>query len=266
MKKSLLIIVAIVFALGLTALGYLSWNGQTYGDKPLSCNDAENSETDLNLLIVEEANSNFSFEIGSRFYATISKKDLLNATSVVDLVPEDAVSWRSVPFESVKITIMAGDFELSESGNSKNLNEAQTSLLRTVDYSSNFFINAQGAATDPETGHIENYAYYFTVVPEKEARYEGGKNALINYLKHGSYDLTKNVNQDKLRQGAIDFTITEKGTISGIQISSFCGYPEIDERMVQLLEDAPGSWDAAENNSGDKIDQIFRFSFGMIGC
>jgi hypothetical protein len=36
--------------------------------------------------------------------------------------------------------------------------------------------------------------------------------------------------------------------------------------MIELVKAIPGTWEAATNSNGDKVEQELVFSFGTIGC
>lgn len=241
------------------AVGYMNWNNQTQSPCAIDDQDAE-------FVIQEVSNPNFMYDVGSRYWATISKQDLYNAKSVLDIVPEVAEAWWTVKFETVKIAVLQGPFEISETGSEKTLNSAQKELLQSVDYGSNFYIKALDTEIHPETGEIEYYTYYISVIPEKEAKYEGGQDDLINYIRTSTSEHLSIVEDEKLKGGRMHFTVTKNGNISNTKLDSSCGYSEIDETMIELMNNLPGKWEPATNSNGEEIDQDLVFTFGMVGC
>ena len=240
MKKSILVVCAVLTTLSVMAVGYMNMN------------DSE----ELNII----------YNVDSRFMATISKEDLHKATSVLDIVPKKATGWWKVDFQSVMVAVLQNDDEIRAMGEEKLLNAEQSKLLQTLDYSSNFYIKARGKDIHPETGRIENYVYYFTVIPEKEAEYSGGYDALIDYLKENSKEYTTIIEQDKLQPGQVSFSVTKDGTIDNVKLISSCGYPSVDEVLVEMITNMPKKWTPATNSQGEKVEQELVFFFGLQGC
>ena len=242
MKKSILIFCAVLTALSLMAFGYINWD--------------HNKQVDLDLV----------YNVDSRFMTTITKEDLHKATSVLDIVPKEAEGWWKVSFQAVTVAVLQDGGEISEIGKHKVLNAAQIKLLQSIDYSTNFYIKARGTDIHPETGIIEDYVYYITIIPEKEAEYTSGHDALIAYLKENSKEKTTIIKEDQLRPGKVSFTMTKEGTIVNVKLTETSGYPSVDEELVKIITNMPEKWKPAENSKGEKVDQEFVFFFGTQGC
>jgi len=206
------------------------------------------------------------YNIDSRYLATITKEKLNKATSVIDIVPKEAKHWQNTTFQTVTIVILKEGKEISETGNNKILNAAQIKLLNTTDYSANFYIQARSKNIQFDTGRAEIYAYYFSIIPEKEATYTSGHNTLINYLKENSKDRTSIIKMKQLKPGKVSFTVTKKGGITNVKLTSTSGYNSIDKLLLELITNIPGEWEPAENSTGEKVDQELVFSFGLMGC
>ena len=214
----------------------------------------------------------FSYSVDSRYGATITKEDLHNAITVVDIVPVEA-EWDKITFLTMQITVIDEGGETTAQGDNEILNAEQTSLLQSTDYSTHFYINARGKHKGDGPEGLKDYphdeydlAYYLTVVPEKEAEYSEGMDALIDYLKQQSKEQIASVKEDQLRPGKIGFNINREGHIHRIKLLSSSGYPSIDEHMKSLIRNMPGKWNSAENGKGEKVEQEFVFSYGLIGC
>lgn len=242
MKKSILIICTILTTFSLMAFGYINWN--------------HNKNNDLDLAYI----------VDSRFMTTITKEDLHNATSVLDIVPKKATGWWKVDFQTITIAILQDGNEITEIGEEKTLNAAQIKLLKSTDYSTNIYIKARTKNIYSETGRIEDFVYYITIIPEKEAEYVSGHDALIKYLKENLKEKTAIIKEDKLQPGRVYFTITKEGGIVDVKLSSTCGYSSIDELIVALITNMPEKWQPAENSIGEKVDQEYVFFFGTAGC
>ncbi len=210
--------------------------------------------------------SNFFYDVDSRFMTTVTKSQIKHAKSLMDLLPADATASLQ-SFRNVKLAILTGEGETLERGNSEKLNTAQQSLLASMDYSTNFYIKADCQLVTPGTEQTSDYdfVYYVTVIPEKEAEFKGGKQAIINYLKQTS-DYTSMLDPKKLQSGKIEFVVSSTGKIENVHLNSTSGYESVDEQMLELIEKMPERWTPAQNENGTLIDQQFVFSFGLIGC
>lgn len=215
---------------------------------------------------------NLVYKIDSRFEATITKEKLNQATTVQDIVPEEA-DWAQVAFENMTVSVLQGNNEKRELGKNGILTAAQASLLKSADYSTNFYLKGNGTrkpswqfdVIEPDS-HVRNYTYYLTVVPEKEAHYKGGNDAHIAYLKANSLASTAFIQEDQLRACRINFTVTKQGTVEQVFLESTSGFAQVDKALVELLENMPNKWEAAENAKGEKVDQQLVFFFGIYGC
>jgi hypothetical protein len=170
----------------------------------------------------------------------------------------------------VSVIIIENDeqTDMRETGYSGMLTFDQINLLQSFDYSTNFLIRADFQEMNAVSGALENnYASpHLTMVPEKQAVYANGKDALLEYLSKNNKENTANLNIDKLRPAKLYFTVSKKGAISNVRLDRTSGYSNIDNTMIELINKAPGMWVPAEDSNGQKVDQELVISFGMIGC
>ncbi len=103
-----------------------------------------------------------------------------------------------------------------------------------------------------------------TVIPEKEAEYNGGYDELIRYFGEKSTREIAAINTGQLETAYIQFTVTEKGEISDIDLKKTSGYSQIDKLMFELIRDMP-KWNPAENSKGEKVSQNFEFALAVPG-
>ena len=126
-------------------------------------------------------------------------------------------------------------------------------------------IKTEFESKNAETGKMENrfFGPHITVVPNKQAVYNTGKEALINYLKDNSKEHMKVIKGDNLGAIKISFIVTKNGIVSDVKHDAMTtGYPSIDEKLIELIKNIPGKWTPAENSKGEKIDYEFVFTFG----
>lgn len=245
MKKSFLIFCAVFSAFCLASFGYMNW-----------------SHASLDLV----------YNVDSRFDATITKEKLHKATSVLDIVPEEA-EWSKVSFSNMATAVFQNGGEIRESGKDELLNAAQIRLLQSADYSTNICVKGWGKKRNGGPDYLKDLAqeeldfvYYLTVVPEKEAEYAAGYDALISYLKENSKAATAVIRENKLQPGRVHFTVTKTGSIANVTLDSSSGYPSVDDVLIDLITNMSGTWAPATNSQGEKVDQKLVLFFGRQGC
>lgn len=266
MKKTILIISTVLITSSLTALGY-TWGATETGHEEVSSNETVSCKKEQPKKAKVKEEREFIYNVDHRFNTTITKEKLFTAKSVIDLVPKSATEGMS-DFREVKIAVLAEGDDPFEMGKIGALNSAQLTLLKTTDYSTNFYIEAYCKNESPDAGKSDNYrfVYYLTIVPEKVAQLEGGQMALINYIKKKSKDEVAKVKMDVLKPGKAYFTISKNGKITDVKLDSESGYTSLDQKMVDLITAFPGTWTPATNSKGENIEQKLVFSYGYMGC
>lgn len=212
--------------------------------------------------------SDFIYDVGPRF-GPIKKGDLNKFTSFADFMEDDDAK-QVLTYKFVEVIIIENDKETStrESGNSAELTSAQVNLLRTSDYSTNLKIRADVTQKNRQTGKPEDsyWTPHLTIVPEKQAVYVDGKDSLMEFLRENSKESWVHVVKDKLQPARLYFTVTKNGTIDNVTLDSSSNFPEVDKRMTELIKQAPGKWQPAENKKGEKVPQELVLFFGLMGC
>lgn len=273
MKKSILIFCAVIATFSLMAFSYMNWNSEPQTcqkeTKKAACNKApifdemmfnqENNQTEIDLL----------YKVAPRFMATITKEDLHNARSILDVLPEKATKT-AVSYSDVLVAILDKNYadDVKEVGINAILNPAQVKLLQNADHSTNIRIETRCMRKDSFLGQLkaDNIIYYMTVVPSKEAQYGNEKDELINYLKEKSKDKTVIIEEKHLKPGQVSFTVTKEGTVENVELISTSGYPTVDQSLVEIVRDMPQKWTPATDSKGEKVDQELVFFFGLEGC
>lgn len=211
-------------------------------------------------------NKNFHYELGSRFINHVTKEKLETATTIEDIVPEGATDDIS-SFWDVKIGLVK-DKTVFAKGENNHLNESQLTLLSHFSYSTDYYVEAFCKRLNHKTGEFEKqcFVYYVTVIPEQQATFEGGNDALLAYLKKNSREEVSAVKNTSLKPGKIRFNVSNQGVVEGIQLEASCGNHDIDATLLELMKNAPQKWKAATDSAGETIDQELVFSFGVVGC
>ncbi len=270
MKKSILIICSALVILSLMAFSFINWSDSESDKLETSVNEEVATNVKAKEKIEKRIFSDFIYDVGTRF-SPIKKADLDKATSITDFLSEDQIQ-RITLYKSVEVIIIENDREsdIREFGSSDKLNTAQLNLLQSSDYSTNLKIRTDFQEKNKETGELEDgYSTpHLTIVPEKQAVYVSGKDALMDFLKENGKEVVRanNVQEDKLQPAKLFFTVTKKGTIENVKLDRSSNYPEVDKKMIELITKAPGKWKPAENAKGEKVDQELIVSFGLMGC
>ena len=252
MKKSIIVFCIAFAGITLMAFSYINWTHDT----PIM--SVESFDED-----------DFVYNIDSRFIATITKADLHNAKSIVDIYPEKATELLEA-YQEVEVSILQGDGEVhtSEKGTGDKLNDAQLDLLSLADYSTNIHVSAYCKKGNIYNADLEDYhiVYSMTITPENDAKYKSGYDELIKYLKENSKNEIAGIKQSELQPGKACFTITNTGAIENVKLVSTSGFKALDESMLELLSSIPGDWYSASDLLGQKVDQELIFFFGKQGC
>jgi len=268
MKKSILIIGAVLTTLSLTAYTYIAWESSS-PETEIACSTPHPTVEELPEVACRptEVHPDFQYKVSNEFNTTITLEDLQKANSVVDLLPAEATENLS-SYRDVKMDVVPNDNTTAIEGVDENLNDDQLELLKSMNYSSNFYLEARCKNINTRYGPMDNYhlVYYLTVVPEVLAQYNKGQDALLKYLKKGSENKVAAANWSDITPGRLHFTITKDGSIKNIFNSSSCGSTSIDEQMLELIRDMPGKWQPAKDANGNTVAQEFVFFYGKQGC
>ena len=215
-----------------------------------------------------EVFDDFIYDVGPRF-SPIKKTDLDKAKFMSDFLSKEE-NESIVSYKSVDVILIKNDIETyrREKGTRNMLTAAQLNLLQFSEYSTNFKIIADFEQRNPETGKLENNytSPHLTIVPEKQAEYEQGKDVLKKYLKDNSKESREHIDTDKLQPAKLYFIVTKTGEISNIRLDRTSNFPDLDKKMIELISHLSGKWKPAQNSAGENVDQELVVSFGLMGC
>lgn len=267
MKKIIFIICSVLICFSLTAFGFMNWGEETKAPKPPALEEGSAFfVNDLVGSVINPIEDDFVYNIDTRFIATITKENLHAASSIREILPEKATG-PNVHYQDVKVSIFEQEM-ISQFGGNALLSAAQLKLMQTTDYSQNIVVEANHEIPTGFNDQTQlNYiSYHMTVVPEQEAEYLDGMDGLIQFLKAESLSAKAGVEKNQLKPGRLWFTITKEGELANAKLDSSCGYPALDEKMQELMENLPGKWEPAKNAAGEAVEQELVFFFGMQGC
>ncbi|MEH6535589.1 MAG: hypothetical protein V7719_04305 [Psychroserpens sp.] len=271
MKKNIIIFGTKLAITSVLIFSFLSCNHTVKSNEANSSNNSDLALVNSNL---EPTTNNkipdLYYGVDTRF-AAIKKTDIHNATTIYDFL-NDGEAQQIAHINSVGIIIIKDNqqSEIQEYGESDQLTDAQLKILRSTDYFSHFTIRTEFKEKNKETGKLDErfFGPHITVVPDKQAVYIDGNEALINYLKDNSKESMTIIKGDNLGAIKISFIVTKEGTVSKVTHDAMTtGYSSIDKKLIELVKNIPGEWTAAENSKGEKIDYEFVFTFGPAnGC
>jgi hypothetical protein len=256
MKKKIFIYPLLGFALSLSAFQYFNADAQ----KP-KCESLSDTEK------FAVTNPEFYYGVGTRFLKTVTRQELRQAKAIPDLFTSDEISGIHA-FRNVKIQHLTEGAKQTALGDDGQFSADQLNLFKQADYFTDFSLESDAKKTVSLYGETVPYdfVYYITIVPEAQAKYLKGNVALLDYLKTNSQAETANTNKYKLQAGKIRFTVNVQGNVEKVTLESTSGYAEVDAKMLMLIKNLPGTWEAATNAKGEKMNQELIFSFGTMGC
>ena len=268
MKQRILLSCALLGVLSLAAFGFINKEEEKQcEDKQIDASFQESFVYDL--FLNKKNDAAFVYKIDNRFFASIDKEKLDKAQSILDIfTPRHERS--TISYYNITISTYHENYEmqLKQRGENEVLTDGQIQLLQSLDYGESFYItgNTKRKGEACNVTFEDTMVLYLTVVPSKAALYTAGDDDLITYLKKGSKEAIAIAHKDQLQPGKISFKISKDGTLGEVKLTDSSGYDSIDEKMLELIQEMPGSWQAATNAKGEKVDQELTFFFGEIGC
>ncbi len=258
MKKSINYIIATVVIIGLLAFGVFNDNKNKV--------DLMDTVSNESFSIIDESESNIFLDYGPRYYS-LTKSKMESMTSFDDIIGQEHAG-RIVEYKTISVSLL-DDNEKTVTrieGSGGDFNQAQLDFLHNADYSTNILVWAHYIEKKPETLSIEDSSWtpYITVIPETQAEYADGKDAMIDFLKSDPNGAMGN--EDGLGRGRLIFTVGLDGSISEFKLSTSCGIPEIDDNLLKRFESLPGKWEPARNAEDKAVEQTLVLSYGMNGC
>lgn len=264
MKQSILNSVTVLFIFVCTA----SFEG-AYGQDAVVNTSTVSFNTRLGKMVNKGEKDILFFNVGTRFISSFSKEQLSHARSLADFMPKEEYS-AIISFDSVSVILLDHNYNFVKiiTGKDAKFNKEQLHLLESLPYSADLLIRADYQQTSPYSGKIEdNYTTpHLTIVPEKEAEFEYGKQALIDYVKNNTAHFETRVDPLNLQPGKVRFTISSSGEVKDVFLEATSGYESFDNAVMNLLSKIDGNWEPATNAKGDKVEQQLVFAFGIIGC
>lgn len=147
------------------------------------------------------------------------------------------------------------------------LSAEQKHILRTADIGSKIEVRVKYEYKNPVTENTELHEvnYTATVVPDTQAQYTYSEEQLSEYMQENVLSKIPASHQEKFPPAAIQFTISEGGTITQFAILNTSGDDALDQMLLAALQHMP-NWKPARNAQGETVPQQFTFNVGIQGC
>lgn len=204
------------------------------------------------------------YDIRGVYQRSVTEHVLHSAKTMDDLLPGYPASWID-SYASSELTLTDHGKTLKAVGLNDTLTTEQLGLLKTADLRSELRIRIRYTGKVFVTNAIEHNTLetVMTVVPETEATYPGGNNALMGYVKEHSPFESMKPDPKNTQQVLIRFTVNEEGKTCDVRILRSSGNKTTDKHFLKLLRKMP-AWKPAENK-GRRVTQDFELSAGNAG-
>ncbi|MDH3698803.1 MAG: hypothetical protein OEQ81_09070 [Flavobacteriaceae bacterium] len=268
MKKRILLFSIFLVIVLVAAFAFNDMTKPTADQQELASTEVSVSEAQPSEKVPEKKDPVIQFDLGPRFKG-IKKSELNKATSFADFIGQKHAN-RIIKYKSLSVIELDDDKQTDRkiTTNSGELTQAQREHLQAAGLSTNVLIWAEYTEKWEESGLVEDsyWTPHLTVVPEKQAVYVVGEKAFIDYLEENIPEFRNFLRKEQLQPGRIYFTVGKEGTITQVELQATSGIPEMDEKLVKLVHEAPGKWTPAENVKGEKVAQVLVVFFGSLGC
>lgn len=272
MKKSILISLAVMATLSVAALAFVNWDNQPACQEAASCNTSVSCSSTLACISAQQTELDLFYDVKNR-WGTLTMEELRKAESLDDITSDRANGKVRDSFKNVWVAVLHNDqdvrdIETGAIGQSEVFDGPQIELLRSLDYSTNLRFTAISQIKDPNNGVMrdDSLVCYRTVIPERQADFMGGKEALIRYLRENTRDKASLIDKDKVQPAKVFFTVSKYGTIENVKLVDKSGYKAVDKELVKVISNMPQMWTPAQNAKGENVHQEFVFFFGSMGC
>lgn len=206
------------------------------------------------------------FEIVGHNGRPVKKEILKSAKLIRDFVSGYAYNWVS-NYDSVELITHSNGNLVRTLGLNEQLNSKQMLALQNADLNSEVMLNVSYNSRNSITRLMEkSYVnVVLTVIPEKEAEYQGGYEMLTKYIEKNAIQIIQKTLSEELQKGSVSFKIDEQGKVIDEKIIQSTGDLNMDQLVLKVIKEMD-QWKPAENAKGEKVKQNFIFKFGNGGC
>jgi hypothetical protein len=198
-------------------------------------------------------------------YISITKTELKDARTLIDINKHYKSSWVKEYISVEILTTYQGKGRKSVSKNDI-LTQEQKDHINTADLATDISVKVLYFPDNTLKGkEIKEINFSFNPVPEKEATYFGGEEALKKYLQETAIYKIPNNRFENYDLAAVKFTIDEDGQIINVHLFQSKD-EETDDLLLKAIRNMP-KWQPATYENGTKGKQEFVLTVGnMENC
>lgn len=215
----------------------------------------------------DNVTDSFSYEVNKVYKPlSISKEQLIKAITIADLNEHYKNSWVR-EYNSVEI-IASNKGTIRKVVNEDDiLSQEQKDIMNMADVGTDITVKVLYIPENTLTHNdIKDFKFSFMVNPEIEAKYSGGQDQLMQYLKKNAIDKIPDSSFEGYELAAVNFTITEEGQIIDAHVFETSKDDKIDALLLETICNMP-TWSPAEYANGTKVKQEFVLTVGnMASC
>lgn len=208
-----------------------------------------------------------SYEV-NKIYPPLSmtKEKLGEAQTIMDINPFYKPAWIKEYISTEVIVSHRGEIK-NAMGENAVLSQQQKDLMSLSDMDTKIDFKVRYIPDNTlSQNDIKEINFDFTIDPEKEAKFPGGRQQLEKYLKE---NVGEKISKSTFRQhhlSAVKFTINEEGRVINAHVFESSGDEKADQLLLSTIDDMP-NWKPAEYTSGLKVKQECVLTVGdMKSC
>jgi len=192
---------------------------------------------------------------------SIPRKVLEDGESVSDLNEHYKTSWIKSFMGMTVSTLHEGIEKLAKSKDDKITKQQKDNML-TSDKGSAVTISVKYMPDNTlKHNDIQEYKYSFSIDPDMEAEFPGGKDLMNQYLVENLIPKIPNDVFGKYQLAAVKFTIDGTGHVVDPYLHWTSENEEVDILLLEIVCKMP-TWKPAEYNDGTKVKQEFVLTVG----
>ena len=192
---------------------------------------------------------------------SMSKAKLDRAKTLADLNRIYKKSWVR-EFISVEISAMInGELTTVESKNDV-LTQGQKDMMSKADLGKEISVVVKYIPENTlPNNEVKVIDFEFTIDPDNEAKYSGGHQQLLNYIKENAIDKVSFGVFKRYQLAGYTFTIDEQGDVINPRVFWSSEDEKIDQLLIEAICNMP-KWKPAEYSAGLKVKQDFVVMLG----
>lgn len=210
----------------------------------------------------EKETATLFYDLHSIDLRAISQGDLRDAKTLSDIDDRYPAEWVK-EYHSVEIITTCDGIEKRIKGKSDQLNAEQRKALSQADYGTMVGAVIKYMPDNSLSSNTEQTLNFsMSILPENEASFKGGKEALIQYLKiHIEDKIPSTIAPIDIKWMAVRFNVNEEGSITQLQSFDSTGYEDVDQIIQDAICNMP-QWSPAVDSKSNNVVQELEFVIG----